>query len=1091
MNYATHVNPGEIITSEHENLQADQLSALTTEHVGMRSEISTMHTELNNEVTTRQREVAAAVVTANNYTDAREAVLSDTDSNLQQQILTLADDVDERLDDLEETVTEDLAEAISDMNDSLDDLRDEITNTVNTRVADLEEASESFGTDLFVADDRLYLRNGQTIVGDGVDFNTGVGFTRVYQDDNGYVHFVDDNDVDLVVSDTPFAGGSGGGSSSATNYKLTASNLTEWISTTVSDSDSVNISLSWSSVDEDSQNTTGAGALKIIVGSTVKATLTVQQGTVSVDVKDYLSVGTNRVRLQIKDSGENSKTFTYTVTVISLQLQSTFDPTAIQSGNLITFPYVAYGAIERVLHIIVDDGDDNTVLLSSSTAGKSRSYDIPKTILATPIHGSHTILAYFETRDQVNGRILRSNELTYHFTYVDSSSESTVITSSFTTTSVQQFETVYINYSVYRNNAETIEVKIYINNELYVTRNDDLTVQLFTYTPDTVGPLSIRFEAGDAVKTFNLTVTASTITATAETDGLKLYLTSAGRSNNDNNYDTWSYTDANSNTTTATFSNFTWTTDGWQTDSNGDSVLRVIGDARVTIPYQIFATNLATEGATIEVEFATHNIENSSAVVLSCMNGGRGIEIHADETYISSEATANKPMNVEYAEDEHVRISFVIEKRSSYDRPLLLGYINGVLSRAAEIEAADNFEQGSPVSISIGSNDCGVDIYNIRVYNKELTRFQILDNWIADTANFRERYLRFSRNQIFSDVQNHTILPSSLPNDLPYLVVECMELPQYKGDPKYNISGYFIDPVNTDRSYCFENATIDVQGTSSSGYYRKNYLLTYSNFIVNKANVDIATFIQNRTGVTQETYEILPGVYPVNVFCMKADVASCESANNTVSATLFDELVPYRTPAYELDNKIRQSICGFPCVMFWVETDKNGEGRRAIADPFFLGKYNFNLDKSTPVSFGFSGDDESWEVLDNNKDLSTYRSADYSNTSEVAEAFECRYPGKSYKNYGQLEEFGTWVNSTYRNAATDEALAESVTIDGVTYTNDTAAYRLAKFKNEISTYCEVDSAVFYYLYTEILLDADGREKNSFPSFIGSAFTGGE
>ena len=74
--------------------------------------------------------------------------------------------------------------------------------------------------------------------------------------------------------------------------------------------------------------------------------------------------------------------------------------------------------------------------------------------------------------------------------------------------------------------------------------------------------------------------------------------------------------------------------------------------------------------------------------------------------------------------------------------------------------------------------------------------------------------------------------------------------------------------------------------------------------------------------------------------------------------------------------------------------------------------------------------------------------------------------------------------------ATGVLLPEPVTIvDGensTTYTNDTAAYRKAKFRAELGDYCELDSTLFYYLFTELFLMVDSRAKNAFPSFIGES-----
>ena len=80
--------------------------------------------------------------------------------------------------------------------------------------------------------------------------------------------------------------------------------------------------------------------------------------------------------------------------------------------------------------------------------------------------------------------------------------------------------------------------------------------------------------------------------------------------------------------------------------------------------------------------------------------------------------------------------------------------------------------------------------------------------------------------------------------------------------------------------------------------------------------------------------------------------------------------------------------------------------------------------------------------------------------------------------------------STDTTAATGDALPEPVTYgvgdDAVTYTEDTAAYRLAKFKAEAGDYMELQSALFYYLFTEQFLMIDSRAKNMFVGFNGSA-----
>ena len=218
---------------------------------------------------------------------------------------------------------------------------------------------------------------------------------------------------------------------------------------------------------------------------------------------------------------------------------------------------------------------------------------------------------------------------------------------------------------------------------------------------------------------------------------------------------------------------------------------------------------------------------------------------------------------------------------------------------------------------------------------------------------------------------------------------------------------------------------------------------------------------------------------------MKADVASSEGANTVELAILYNDACPYRTPAQVEDARVRQGIDGFPIVIFWHDTVDD--------ETTFLGKYNFNNDKGTEEVFGFEEGDESWKVKNNTGDRVLWKSANYTGDDWLND-FEARYPDTDppYTAPAQLAEFATWMVSVDPTQATEDALAEPVTIvngeNSTTFTNDTAAYRKARFRAELGNYVELDSALFYYLFTELFLMVDSRAKNMFPSFIGTSLT---
>ena len=854
--------------------------------------------------------------------------------------------------------------------------------------------------------------------------------------ENGYLYLTSNNEV-VAGPLGPFSGTGGSGGSSGNNAVLAVSNTSGWLSKSIAYGKDCLIQITWSSLEDEMP--TGNGVMKVTVNGIVKAMLDIPQGAVTADLGPYLSVGSNAVRIQVSDAYENSRTINFNINAIEASMSSTFDSGTSFDG-IITFTYVPVGAISKTVHILLDGKEIATVTTTSS--GRQMSYTIP-----AQKHGAHTLEAYFDAT--VNGQTIESNHLYYEIICVESLNTTPIIATSFQDGTVAQYTTLVIPFTVYDPANLTAEVELSVNGNVVSRQTVDRTQQIWSYRADSAGDLALEISCGSASRTIALTVTASEMEIEAETEGLSLYLSSAGRSNTEENPAVWEY-----GSIAARFSGFNFTSDGWQLDEDNIPVLRVSGDARLTIPVQPFGKDFRTTGKTIEIEFATRDVMNYDAVVLSCMSGNRGISVTPQLATLRSE---QKEITTRYKENEHLRLSFVVEKKAV--NRLIYCYINGIMSGVVQYPADDDFAQSVPVDISIGSRDAAIDLYCIRVYDNDLTRHQVLNNWIADTQVVETMLERYSRNHVF-DAYSQIVI-SQLPKDLPYLVLDGTELPQYKGDVK-TMSGYYTDPVNGSKSFTFSGAEVDVQGTSSQYYARKNYKIKFKGGFVDPS------------GNTQETYKLRSDSIPTKTFTFKADVASSEGANNVELARLYEDTCPFRTAPQKQDSRIRQGIDGFPIVVFWYDGENTS----------FIGKYNFNFDKATPEVFGFAEGDESWEILNNTSDRVLWKDDDYSGTDWQGD-FEARYP-KDYADPANLSELAAWLKSTDQSAATGDKLTVNRTFDGVLYTTDTAAYRLAKFKSEFAQHFEKDAVLFYYLFTELFLMVDSRAKNMFPTFMAGS-----
>lgn len=1001
-------------------------------------------------------------------------------------------DAEEDIDDAKDAAIAAVQTAGTDAVGDVEDTRDAAMGTINAKAQEVSDIATS--ADAIAAQALQQAGNAVNEVA-GVE-ETVAGVQQSYTElelllagkvDGGYV----ENDSLYLTSGgevvagpfTGFGGGGGGGGSQPTNTAvITMDNTSGFVSRTIASGNALSLSISWSSIEDNMP--TGNGSLTIRVNNVVRAVLDVAQGNVTVSVGEYLSAGSNTVQLQITDSYGNSRVKNFTITVVELSLTSSFDDSTVQTSVLV-FPYTPYGAVSKTIYVFLDGVEQETV--TTSVSGRQQTYLIPQ-----QTHGAHTLRMYFEAT--VNGNLVRSNELYYEIIWYRISETAPIIASSYNALTVMQFTTVNIPYTVYTPGSQMSDVVIKVNNRTVSEITVDRSRQTFSYRFNNAGAQAVTITTGNVTKTMNFTVTAADIDCHAETENLGLYLSSATRSNSEANPGVWTF-GTGQDQIACTFTNFNFKSDGWILDEDGITALRVTGDARLTIPYKPFAQDFRTTGKTIEIEFAARDVLNYDAVILSCLNGGRGISLTPQSCLLTSEQSS---ISMQFKEEEHVRVGFVVEKRSGFRR--IYCYINGTMSGVVQYPDGDDFSQVTPADISIGNSQCTMDIYCIRVYDNDLSAQQMEDNWIADTQDGALMLERYNRNNVRDEYGNVVI--AKLPSDLPYFIIECAELPQYKGDKK-TCSGQYVDPLNPSKCFTFTGAQIDVQGTSSQYYERKNYKIKFKNGII------------DANGNTVSKYQMRTDSIPTSSFCFKADVASSEGANNVELAILYNDACPYKTPAQVEDERIRQGIDGFPMVIFWHDT---GSGTTT-----FLGKYNFNNDKGTEEVFGFANDDESWEVKNNTGNRVLWKSDDYTSmgVDEDGNAilawlndFEARFPDTdpAYEDPSQLQEFASWAKSCDPEQATGNALAESVTyttrvtehietVDpdtgavsyrevyrtrDVTFTEDTAAYRKAKFRAELGDYVELDSALFYYLFTELFLMVDSRAKNMFPSFMGTS-----
>ncbi|GEM_PF-332317 len=795
---------------------------------------------------------------------------------------------------------------------------------------------------------------------------------------------------------------------------------------------------SFSSLDYETQEPTGNGTAIYYVNNARVYTQSIAQGDVDFDITNYLSDGQNQIRVQVTDSYGAIRSLNMRVEVINLQVISNFDDSLAYEGE-VQFPFKPIGSGSKTIHFVLDGQELEPVTTTASNR------DMYKRINGLT-HGSHS-LEVFATME-AQGITITSDSLHFSIIFIAAGTGQVIISSSFHQAEATQYEVLAIPYSVYHPTASTAAVQLKANGEVVNSLVVDRKPQVWSYRIPGHGPLELEIVSGTTSKVFTLTVAKSDIDSDAETEKLELYLTSNGRSNYEENPETWS-----DGTTEARLEGFNFKTNGWVLDENNVTTLRISQGARVEIPFRPFFSDFKSTGKTLEIEFKVSNVEDFTTTILSCFSGERGFKATPNEILFKSALSA---VSARFKEDETVRVSFVVEGRLK-NRVIYI-YINGIASGAVQYVTEDTFEQVPPVGITLGSDQCTLDVYNIRSYGMDLNAFQVLNNYIADTADVKKKLAIFDRNQVYDS--SGEIQHSLLANFLPVMTI-VGPLPTSKAktpEERKKNDIYFENRQHPELSFVTLGAENDVQGTSSQYYPRKNFKWKIKNGIT-----------LTQSGETADKYALRGTDIPVNAFCMKADFVESSGTHNTGMAKYFDQVLRglnYLTPPQKEDPRVRTTVDGYPCAIFHKETDNS--------PMIFIGKYNFNNDKGTQGTFGFDGTDECWEFLNNTSDNCLFKASDFTSTMYDPEA---------------KADVPVWTKDFEARYAQDEDNPDTTNLKALTSWVVSCKGNASKFKSECAGHFNVDNLLSYYLLSEFFGAVDQRAKNMMMASWGNEGSG--
>lgn len=416
-----------------------------------------------------------------------------------------------------------------------------------------------------------------------------------------------------------------------------------------------------------------------------------------------------------------------------------------------------------------------------------------------------------------------------------------------------------------------------------------------------------------------------------------------------------------------------------------------------------------------------------------------GIQMDAHAAYIKT--SAGTELSVPYSEEDKIEFDMNIVPISykdgmvdltTQDIPMIITYEDGTPVRPLVLnDDKITFKQQNAVPITIGSPYCDIHIYRIKAYSTYLSEKNILNNFIADASNAEEMINRYTRNQIY-DKTTGKLTPESFAAACPDMRVIKVSAPRFTNDKKDKVLETTVEMIYKNGDPVLDNwkavyARHNGQGTSSNayGYAGRNLelslkeketlrykitkpegvynedgeLLVFGTVIEGKQDFFLDEALENKVedASTVATVTTIPGTtitlgdgvtttkkvsltrdsVPTNYFNIKVNIASSEQANNALLQKRYDRYLPYTSYAAANDEKVKNTMNFYNCVIFVQERNEDLTTHQEFNDNewHFYSMGNIGDSKKTDDSRANDPDDTTEfcvEIMDWNRELSAF-----------------------------------------------------------------------------------------------------------------------
>ena len=696
--------------------------------------------------------------------------------------------------------------------------------------------------------------------------------------------------------------------------------------------------------------------------------------SVSFDVKNWLVQGDNyiRVTMEGQTSGQvRSVVYTATLTNLWMTVSHTWQ-TAWEEGQDYVINGIRFsGSLAKTLHIAVNgvelmDGQVNYSASQNYTT-TATTYTVPASAFPAS-EGSDA----FEIKLWMTAQGVSTPERKFNILCIAEGDDTPLIAINDITPIAYNWTSGRLfGYAVYGADTASFDLTASLGGQTYtiatgVTASDlvpntqyDFAYSLEVDTGANTNPTGTLQVAGTA--SYGSTTGESDSVSTVfdntysylATPGALFYMNASTRANSQEDRDTIVNEMGASPNFPATYSaeweNFSWDSDGWSVDPNGNRALVIPAGCSLSVPdfHPLSYFNNYSEGMTFEVLLRNQYPADYDTPVFSLYdteaNPTRGILIYPTKIVVISSTERDEiSQMVNFSENKitHIVVSFVKGYEGPQNGNICSIYINGISN------ANFAFTGGwGAASLYIGQPDTDVYLYKMRVYGTALDSQAVFNNFlncIIDGVEFT-RKTEAEKNNLLSgsEIDYDMVKAAGFNTMVVKMESDSAKIPSFDyPDSHTGCSMRFEYAGSPEKDVFVEGVDLDGQGTTSKKYFRWNL----------RAKTGSGTTWTYGDGTTETGKKgrvINDSSYiKVDRITAKKNYASSMQGHKMGFTGLYNDLFKECGLGSHLPNEnYRTAVYQFPFVGFREYSTGAKE---------FIGIYTAGPDKGSKVTFGYS-----------------------------------------------------------------------------------------------------------------------------------------